>query len=644
VPTARGDLLHSIVGLLQGDTTLGDSDQYVRNIFRTYAGWKGPEGFLQKRLSTEYIPGAARARIVQRQATSARQFMMGSSDVIDDVFTIGMGSTDVRQMISNISAQDKDLYEQLTKQLNKNNYIYGAIRPTPTHGAGHYNVVKIAIDDALNTMPGGKRHVAMHPWLAQYINRDLDKDVIDVMTLGKTPAGVTKPADILRRQYKLASSQVDAWQDAMRQLDESIATPGALNASEAAFRYFMFGNAPPLSFAASYPVEAFGSAITSKATQEEISNMINSVAKGRLEKSMDPQKVELYNKAMGGRAAFGRVMSFQRNLHQMVITKGTDIGTVADELLGISGRIAEDIQGKGQLTPAMIEAAVEQATTGARNVLMEATATASGRRDISRLKIDAPYRGTSDEILEAVSRDIGRVYGVSAAAMAHHFKPGKSMPNLLREGLSQVSSGLMGIFNMLFGTGDLETERVNVAEDIDIFAAPGEKQGAQVSAAAANVTVQEAGSEVGTSARSWIKKNWRLAAGAAAALVALRAIGQGTASMPEPARPEAPTYPNAPLPQSPMVGVQEESAPQFAPPTATIMPGSSYSNYSQGSITTNSVNIPDVLDTVALNVGAVNGSHSTININDHRRYTSNWEMHNMSDRLEDSDFIHPYMS
>lgn len=636
VPTQRGDLLHSIVGLLSGDDTLGTPEEYMENIHRKYAGWKGQDGFLVKQMSSELVPGAGRARLLQRQSSLKGRFSSGiGQSSAEEVFTLQMSRSQLHDRIRSAAGADEAVRKELFDKLAKDKYVYGAIRPTPTHGAGHIQMVRMAIDDSLGKAKDtGKHHLRIHPWLAQFLNRDMDKDVLDYLVLGKPEAGTNKPSWYFGQQVTKAQSSVVAWETSRREAQKLIGPKSSITGMDAAFRYFLFGNAPSLSFTAAYPVEGLAKSLVGEAASGDLAIVMNKLAKGRMSRELTGDSIAMYAQKMGGRAGVERAHLLQRNLHQAVIKKGTDLGTLVDDLFAFSSTLATDKNFAGmELTSTLMDDAVMQGEEAAYKAINNLVGSDDAR---AVLYLDATYssRGIplqGDELVRAVSKDLGRVYGVAAAVHASHFKPGMSMPNIYREGLSQKASGNMGVFNMIFGEGELPWHTLEPHTGVS-----------QAGAAAANEAISDvADSRVLETAGTWIKKNMKLIGGAAAALIAYRAFSDGEM---EPPAPPGPLYGNAPLPGNPMVGAPQEYTPHIMAPSASVMPGNGMSMHARGGGTNTSVNIDRASANVAMSMDAIPGSHSTINIRDSRRYSSNWEMQNAASRLEGSDFIHPYQS
>ena len=171
----------------------------------------------------------------------------------------------------------------------------------------------------------------------------------------------------------------------------------------------------------------------------------------------------------------------------------------------------------------------------------------------------------------------------------------------------------MGLFNMLFGTGDLPSE---IGETEGVFQTKADQiSPSQATSASGNNTIDDIArekSQVFETAKDFVKKNMKLIGGAAAALFAYRAMTSGSEMTPP--APPGPVYGNAALPQEPMVSAPTEYSPQLTAPRAHVMPSNNYSMHAVGGGTMNSGNVDRTASNIALAMEGIQGGHSTINI------------------------------
>jgi hypothetical protein len=647
----KGDFLWSTVALMEGERATDISTRAAfQGIWRGLARYGGKEGFLAEHVfRTGKMPGGYRARLVPKALDVDAAFKPGIKGISKDVFNVGMSKTSIHGMIDEMAGGDKALKKELKKRLNEGR-LYGTIEPTPTHGSGHVITVKYDIDTTLKMEAAGKRHLAVHPWLAAHLNRDFDKDVIEGGLIGRMKLSDIDPEQFIRQQMKNLGPSFDVWQNILATAKGGPSAP--LGKAAAAFAYYGFGALPSLAWMGFYGAEAFGGAVTAPLAPKKIAEALNRVSGRNLHRDFTAEHITKYAKMIGGAAGVGNAEMLQRNIFQAAIQKGgRNFEDLMERFLTIPTKIVDEYYNK-ELTPDVMQKALSMATDDATAFLR--TVVGSGEV-LDKLKVDIAYSETGDALIKRLGRELGHFHGTTALVMASHFKSKDyqhGVPNLIR-GMLGSEGKLSKIIKGIFGEDVRATvTQGGMGDDLyhsltksewDTFS----QAGPTASNRAQHAKAATAGSEVLGDSVRWMERNWKLVVGAGAALLGLRVLGQMTAGD-ELAPPEVatgPLYGPAPLPKAPMVNMEtpREYNPVFSStPSAAIMPSNGYMTSAYAGGTMGSENINNHIDSISLNRGSMAGSYTNINVKDTREYRSNWEMQRVAQAARGGDFIHPW--
>jgi len=264
--------------------------------------------------------------------------------------------------------------------------LYGGVTPRPLHAASHMPVVKIKIGDWLKNAAGStQHHVAMDPFLAYKLNRDFDKDTIEIFAfMQEHYKGVAHPQDVLNMQTRISAREFGGYTRAlsgnvqaqtallnMREADGAI-NMAAIRAH--ALPYFGFGKLPPTSFVGSYSTIAFGSTLADSGlkTPEAVARYMNKMSGDLMVPGgeMTAAHISKYASLMrqGNNNSLKRsvalAIELQRNVYQSTITKGgKDLPALVNEFLTIPSDIADTLAGRSD------EEAMELAIQKTRNFL-----------------------------------------------------------------------------------------------------------------------------------------------------------------------------------------------------------------------------------------------------------------------------------
>jgi hypothetical protein len=644
VPVARGSLLHSLVGLVEGESKIGNTASYTAAAWRAFAGLGGREGFLSENLfSSGAMAGAAKARVVPEE-----RLMTGMSQKARDMFEIGMSPSTLDKMMRSEAtfdgALDQKLYGKLKRDLARGQ-LYGIAMPTPTHGGGHMTTVKFYQDLALGAEMAAERDVAMHPLHAMWLNRDFDKDVAETMLVSDK-----RMAKLYRKQRKRLAPQMRALEQALTVVEQRMGPTGAA-AGKAEFQtmlsYFGFGNLPPLGFLGGYGAFTTGSILSGSATPAQAAAELNKLAAGRFipGREMTAADVGRYRQLLGTTWARGELL--QRNVKQGVIQKaGEGLGPLMENFLTVQSNIVSQYGGGRSLTQTQVDDAMSMAIESTYRYLEGVTGgKVTNEAIFNALKVDLNYGNlTGKALLQAMARDLGTIQGVQGIMLASHSKmtgpQGRLATygprNVIREFLGSKEGDMLGAGARLFGVDEgLEAASFDPgqAPDIRMMSASDRAilASSQEEVAGLNRAQQEA-SEMGPRAKGFLGRNWKVLAGVGVGLLGLREVASAIGGGPT----------QAPIPRDPMVDVPSGPGMHLDVPTATVMPPNGYSTNAYGHGTTPAVNIDEVENQVRMNIGAVQGGFGTVHINDSREHRSNWELQNAARRQAGSDFIHKY--
>jgi len=658
----KGSLVEGVLGLVEsiryGDRekpqNLGSVDDYVAQMYKGFIGWGGREGALRETMTSARMKMSARGRIVQQPMSVALAAADGviAGKVRGSVYEVGISEGTLSQMFFGEQRPTPRTRAQFTQLVNRlrgqGKPIYGMLSPNPTHGAGHFPIVKFKLDDTLKFVGAHENGFSMSNFLAWTLNRDMDKDVIEAFmfegpnadrlknlgVMGRIAEGMDELFQKQRQQHALMHQ---AWQkgtqDAFVRLNEITdrAVEEGIGGSEHLRRlsaYYGFGNLPPVAFMPNYPVQSFHSVLASPIKGPDdlkrIANSLNRNASS-IDVMFDAKDVAELRKLMkvGGMEAgqvWGHASLLQRNIFQAPITKGNKhLNTLLEDFIDIRSEIQ-----KGMTPEEAINVGVQKARRFFERFMQVEEAGNVELSNLSKLKIDAGgiYDGlTNNEILEKVSQIAGRTQAVAAYAMARH---DAQFGNKIHDAMGGPRGRLDRIVEFMFP-----------GKRISLWSEKMAAENAEGMSAGAEQAIKGGSSQVLDATTNFLKKNWKGLGIAAGVVVGARAAMNLTT-------PSA-LAPQAPLPPFPNIGMQPLGAiPQLGQQFGLVMPAQGHFGLTNVGGTFNSVNSKEIDSKMDSSMSSFGNAVSNVNIRDSRRYTSNWEMQNIASRRGNSDFIHEY--
>ncbi len=643
---ARGSLVQSVIGLIEDPVALATERrgsaihtpaEYFASIWRGIAGLGGKEGMLSESfMASGRTPGAIRARLTQAPKTVSAAKRMTGSALRSSAFNVYV-SEETLTHLAKSGAGDVSKLRSMAQQ----GTLYGAVRPTPTHSSAHLPMVKVRLSEGLSGFGAtGEHHVAMNPFTAWQLNRDVDKDVIDLVVREKWPDGTIDPKKVIAEQVRHASSSFEAWKGAQAgysSAEAAFKSGDLASLSKKALPYFGFGNLPPIAFMGAYSTSAFGSAITEEIPAGQIASHLNKISKGTLLREFVDEDILTYRRMLSKtdpRGMFESAWLLQRNIYQAPITKGgTALRTLLDEFLNIPHTVSEMLA----RDPGNLDSPISESIGAAKKFLDEMTGNREGRGILSKIHTDLYSEMSPADMRDEIARQLGTLHGTAAVAMHRHYNPGSSTPHMIHGGIGEKKGSLAKLYGFMFGESHADLDSVKgISPDLPISES-------QQTLDALNTSIRDAGdspkigSEVGQKAATFMKNYWKLGVGAGAAVVALRAISSALTD-------ENSIVSPAPLPRQPMVGMPDDNfnPVNLAPPRAYVMPSNGQGFSAHGGNNMNSVDIANAVGEIGVNMGSQAGSFATVNIRDSRQFRSYYDMQRAARARSDSDFTTPY--
>ena len=617
--------------------------------------------------SSTALPGSVRGRILNAEM-SVSNVLKGASNR----YNVEIGEHTVRHLASTL-AKDlnkpfKEVYEELLARAKAGN-LYGSVTPRPQHAGSHMQVVSMSLGQDIGGEIPGKHYVKMHAYHAFTQNRDLDKDTIELMALH--PSQYKNDAQmkgLIEKQTKHSDKRYAAWKRNKDQLAKTSELVKGLDPKNPAYMkrltelslpYFGFGQTPALSYMGSYANMAVAGQIAEESTTAiEAAERLNRIAGDSILSRFEGEDIQrlrnLYSQYADNnlKGSFSRAIELQRNVLQGTIAKGGEgLKTVIEDYLNIPYEISQQL---GKINE---KQAMEMATDKVRTFLINLAELTPGLTEDERIanifyKIQGGfgYHGSSEQILNKMAKDLGAMAGISAIAQymtgnQAKLKSGHSIPDMMRNALGKKLGSLQSLWAWINGgsASEIKTEvRDSLRHGINReMITELDKAGAEIAEeATANAAKKAKGlfasSQVLEEMSTKLATHWKLVAGIAGGLVALRAMS-GLAS-PAPV-PRDPFLANpAPVPRDPLISLPEEGAlfptqnnyAYMIPNqghTSNINASASYSSESMSS---------DILNR--------RNSFNTVQIADSRSYRSNFEMYQMQKRKSSGDFSHQYQS
>jgi len=315
------------------------------------------------------------------------------------------------------------------------------------------------------------------------------------------------------------------------------------------------------------------------------------------------------------------VLAFQSTAQSAITKGGAYLGALSDYMN--VGPETEELLRSGAIDTA---GAIDRQVGAAQNFFGSLT----DGESLGKLKLHSGiYEGkTAQEAAMLAGSIVGRAQGVYMAAKAGHMAPEKTFKNLIRSGVAAAKANAVATIEYITGH-DISGQIVRTGKN-----------------AGTNIQDNIALANKGAVSRglSFLGDHWKGAAVVGGGLLAARAAygAMGGNDMEAPPM-RMPRPAPAPLPPEPMVGRNAPGPSMFSRPQEVRMSnpnGHLMMNSNSGS--RNTVNINEMQ--VNVNTSAVASNISHTNIQDSRRYSSNWEMANAASMNNRSDFIHQYQS
>lgn len=636
-----GDIREAAMSLLQKQFSIGQKD-----------------GFLAKHGLYARAEVAAKGRILPHIGGAKESIASkvvnerGVRRVASDVYEVGMSTSTMKQMFTSASGIfDKQGYGLAVKAMEERGFIYGSLMPTPTHGAGHVNLVKFVLDKGQAN--NGQLGFRMSDFLASIMERDFDKDQIDAMLFsgkhwktvtdseyGSAEAAQDALDEAFKKQRLNHTRQMLSYEAGKAEWNGLFEGQGMINLStqEGMEQFYKragallgFGNLPPIPWIPYYSNLAFTGKLVAKESAENIAMSLVKEAGTGLAKDISATDVSAFRNAMAMRGmdanrVWGEAVLAYQSVAQSAIAKG---GKFADDLvqyLGVQPEVEAAVR-SGSMT---MEQAISRQTAAAQEFFTKLL----GDENLGKLRVhSAAYEGLSNqETARLAGEFLGRSTGVYAYAKGMHMQEGRSFRDVIKYGTSHPA----------YEGGYSLRDTIKLLTGFDI--------GQRIQRAGKSIvpTAQEGAEAMNASALSqglkFLGEHWRGVGVGLGALFAAKGLYSafGAGDMDAPAA-RMPTMGPAPLPPEPMTQ-RPEPGPNIPNHqyTAKLSPVNGMSSFRGGSDTRSAVNIKEMQ--VAVNAGAYGSNFTHARVHDSRSYSSNWELHDTAARYDRSDFLHEYMA
>ncbi|RMG69782.1 MAG: hypothetical protein D6710_08325 [Nitrospirae bacterium] len=615
----------------------------VREYFEKVTGLSGKAGVLDEAL-TARMASSAKGRIVSGFSSIYKAAAdVAGGPIPESVFTVGVSKEMLAHMFTDpkTGKLDKKGLRRVLKKLEKpGGYVYGALIPRPTHEIGQMMEAKIVLHRGLKG-----EAVAMHDFLAYAMERDFDKDTIDVMlSVGRRNSrirnilGISNKdlQDSFERQRKALQK---LYEDYVKKQEDNVSAfsnlfklyqdkAGAEVGTKAYFKnisaFLAFGKVPSLPFTHHYPTLALTGALVSPFSEEKIADELTRLSKNVLKnQGFTKEEIKLYREALG---ITGETLNLapedvwleagklQKNVFQSPITKGSEyLESLIGDYMATRSEVTELVKSGGTL-----EEAIELAEQKARTFFEEIR---------PKLKTSSLVVSAGVDPVEFAAKVMGRVQGVSSYIFATKYKPGLSTPNVMRGALGgkEHYDSISRMAELFFDEADVPVTH----SAVDAVTEATEK-------------LAQGGSEVVKEAKAFGLKNWRAIAAIGGGFLALRGLMNIFGR--EDLEPPPMWLPPVPLPAEPDVS-RPDPGPVVALPEQKAYLAQPRNNYSNASYTANVDQYTGGSSQFNGNITAgFVGSYDRVEVRDSRAYASSYELQARARQYEDSDYIHPYMS
>jgi len=164
----------------------------------------GKEGILNKS-NTILMPLGTRARLVPQ---SGDFFNLASMSDAEAMFTGRVSSYDFDDYITRKGGMGAAAGRQaraLRRQVAKHGFFYGVISADPMQRSEHANIHKITVDRGMRSTKGiGQLNIELHPGALRMMERDVDRDAINMIPASGMGISDEVLEDRLQRQAKLS--------------------------------------------------------------------------------------------------------------------------------------------------------------------------------------------------------------------------------------------------------------------------------------------------------------------------------------------------------------------------------------------------------------------------------------------------------
>lgn len=643
------------------DKSVFNSQQFLDDLFRGFADYTKNTGKLKEALLVgPKMKGGASLRLLPKTYLSdtQRNLLAAATEPTEEMFTVGVSPSTVRRIFG------KKGSEPVLEEMRNKGFVWGSVHPNPMHSTAHVGLVKYKLTEELGQMVNAEvePYGQLDAFITWKMNRDNDKDVVNALMVPNVTKGEQEQLEqIFANQLKNNLSEYNQFKAEL-----SAAREEGLNVSEFLIKhkedlvkkknvnilehygaYLRFGSTPSIAYAGHWTPSALIGGLVSESNEEEIAKSFNMAAgASKLKKPFTPGDIKRYRKLLAhpdldAGSVAGISDMLEANIKQAFITKGGKYQQAAVEYLNTPHKIAA-LRDLGKITD---EEAVAMSQKAAYKLFseMDEKFRPQGQyfSELERLGVS---RG---EIIKKAAEIHGSRQAVSALMYADTVTPKArraAMYNTLRMATSKRNeTGQAEGLTKLFAP---EAPGLNI-RSVRVIPRKAKFAGSQESIAQANLEItakaaKEAATEstkVADKASGWLRRNWKMAGAVIGGLIGIR-MAEKLLSKDDMDRPPLKTsqrlqFANAPIPREPIVSSQppEMTMSPVRPRAFVQPPNGSYTrtqyNASYSNVSMNTM--PFTTDT-----------YGSIDINDNRSYTTNWQMQNLADAAGNSDFLNPF--
>lgn len=657
----------NLLGLLQTRGTEGIKDikaeqTFVQGITKTInTSIRGKAGLINKAFSTQKLKGSAAVRVLTKAGLSNAELLKlaGAKEATEEMFTVNISQGTLKRIFN----KNQD-YQKALAQIKDKGFVYGIVKPEPTHTSAHFRYVKFKLDNTLadTAKTIGKEsepYGQFSSFLTWLMNRDNDKDTVQILLQKDLPENQAEA--VFKNQLKNSESEFRQFQKEIKGkqaeiknlrdfLEEAAKDRGDLTSKGGKLYekyidlyadFLKFGRTPAIPYSGTYAITSAMDIIASSATDTEAAeNLMRAFAVTAKGSKGSKQITAETVKSLRATLQSSLKMSVQEmnqitdltlvgNLKQAFITKAGKFVEPSLNMMNLGYEIASQVDLK--------KMDINQAMELGRQRVKEYF---TNLREKLRLQGQAFTGLTEEQAIQRASDIAGSVYGATIYTIASHTTPEMrhgAMAAPFRAITKDIVAGSEAdIFGILKAIGVFTGE----AETPEVFASLSQSQAVENNAN----TVRKASTEAMPTvdkAINWLTKNWKIAgiavAGVAVARVASDMLTEDEMERPPLKSSQRLNFRPAPLPPEPMI---QSQMPNVNPsslrrPNAYVQPVNGTYNRAQYSADYSTVN------TNAMSFA--NDNFGSISIQDSRSYNSNWQMQNIANMAGDSDFIHPYM-